>query len=76
MRTGVPDAQLNESRRAHCLEKAAECDRRSREARDAHAREMYRPLAENWRFLAENRQHIARMNAFLKAATERERKAP
>jgi hypothetical protein len=59
-----------------CLEKAAECGHRSREARDAHAREMYRRLAENWQFLAENHQHIARMEAFVKAATGQERKAP
>ena len=55
-----------------CLEKAAECDRRSREAKDAHAREMYRQLAENWRFLSENHQHIARMGAFLQDAPDRE----
>ena len=59
-----------------CLEKAAECGHRSREARDAHAREMYRRLAQNWQFLAENHQYIARMEAFVKAATGQERKAP
>jgi hypothetical protein len=58
-----------------CLDKAAECDRRSREAKDTHAREMYRRLAENWRFVSENHQHIARMEAFVKAATERESEA-
>ena len=48
-----------------CLEKAAECDRHAQKAKDSHGREMYRRLAENWRFLSENHQHIARMESFL-----------
>jgi len=53
----------------HCLEKAAECDRRGQEANDAHAREMYRRLAENWRSLSENH---ARMEAFLRNPNQQE----
>ena len=54
----------------HCLEKAAECDRRGQEANDAHAREMYRRLAENWRSLSENH---ARMEAFLRNPNQQEK---
>ncbi len=48
-----------------CLEKAAECDRRAQEAIDSHGQEMYRRMAENWRFLSETHQHIVRMESFL-----------
>ena len=48
-----------------CLEKAAECDRHAQKAKDSDGRDMYRRLAENWRFLSENHQHIARMESFL-----------
>ena len=57
----------------HCLEKAAECDRRGQEANDAHAREMYRRLAENCRSLSENH---ARVEAFLRDPNQQEPDRP
>ncbi len=54
----------------HCLEKAAECDRRGQEANGAHAREMYRRLAENRRSLSENH---ARLEAFLRNPNQQEK---
>jgi hypothetical protein len=46
-----PDAQ-------HCLEKAAECDRRAEQAIDDGARDSYLRMAENGRLLAETHKSI------------------
>ena len=41
-----------------CLDKAAEMERRAKEAPDEESRNAYTRLAENWRFLAENHRRI------------------
>src|SRR5207248_8219150 len=45
-----------------CLDKAAEMERRAKEARDGDSRNAYVRLAENWRFLAENHRRVATMD--------------
>ena len=42
-----------------CLDKAAEMERRAKEAHDGESRNAYVRLAENWRFLAENHRRVA-----------------
>ena len=44
-----------------CLDKAAEMERRAKEAHDGESRNAYVRLAENWRFLAENHRRVATM---------------
>ena len=56
-----------------CLEKAAECERRAQAATEDHARQAFRRMAENWRFLSENHRRIAAMDTI---AAAREPTAP
>jgi hypothetical protein len=49
----------------HCLQRASECERLAERAVDPAARDRFVRIAEHWRLLAENRQYLERMEAFL-----------
>ena len=49
----------------HCLERASECERLAEKAIDPDARDRFARIAEHWRVLAEHRQYLERMEAYL-----------
>ena len=51
----------------HCLERASECERLAEKAFDPDARARFVRIAGQWRLLAENRQYLDRMEAYLTA---------
>ena len=49
----------------HCQNRAAECERLAALASDVEGRNNYLRLAESWRRLADNREFVMKMEAFL-----------
>ncbi len=49
----------------HCQIRAAECERLAELATDSESRDSYSRMAESWRKLAESREFVARLEAFL-----------